>query len=79
MFDHIEKVAELDNRLTSVEAVRIERRFLGSFTIPFQTLLLNERIEGSFELDVPVPLIGYEQELEHVGSDDEDEKEREER
>eukprot|EP00750_Incisomonas_marina_P019918 INCI3652.1.p1 GENE.INCI3652.1~~INCI3652.1.p1 ORF type:complete len:1755 (+),score=364.46 INCI3652.1:316-5580(+) len=76
LFDHIEKDAELDNRLTSVEAVRLERRYLGSFDIPFQTILANKRIEGVFEVDVPMPLVGYE--LEPVAPRDADDIEEEE-
>jgi hypothetical protein len=40
--------------------VRLGRRYLGSFDVPFQTILANKRIEGTFEVEVPLPILGYE-------------------
>ena len=42
----------------------VERRWLGSFSIPFSTLLFNNnnRIEGTFAIQTPVTLLGYEYE-----------------
>ena len=38
---------------------RIERRFLGSFSIPFATVYREGRIEGTFRLDSPAFNFGY--------------------
>jgi len=39
---------------------RIEKRWLGKFTLPFSTLHNRVRVEGTFPLDVPAVLLGYE-------------------
>lgn len=39
---------------------RTERRWLGSLRIPFSTLYLNGKIEGTFSLCTPPLLLGYE-------------------
>jgi len=39
---------------------RLERRWLGSLRIPFATLYLNSKIEGTFSLNSPPALMGYD-------------------
>ncbi|XP_037084819.1 coiled-coil and C2 domain-containing protein 2A-like [Pollicipes pollicipes] len=39
---------------------RIERRWLAELRIPFSTLYINGRVEGTFRLNTPPLLIGYE-------------------
>jgi len=60
-----------------LQAVRLERRYLGCFDLPFSTILANKRIEGVFELDVPTPLVGYEMEPPPQRSTEEEEDEAE--
>ncbi|CAM1295274.1 CC2D2A (predicted) [Pycnogonum litorale] len=47
------------NRDTDVHQ-RMERRFLGSLRIPFSTVYLNSKVEGTFHLNIPPALLGYE-------------------
>lgn len=46
----------------SERSIRLERRWLGSLRIPFSTLYLNSRVEGTFCLSVPPILFGYDYE-----------------
>ncbi|XP_064382985.1 coiled-coil and C2 domain-containing protein 2A-like [Halichondria panicea] len=45
---------------------RIEKKWLGSFTIPFSTLHQRERVEGMFRVEVPLVLLGYSQAADEV-------------
>jgi coiled-coil and C2 domain-containing protein 2A len=40
---------------------RLERKWLGSFSVPFSTLHANSRFEGSVTVNVPPLLLGYSQ------------------
>ncbi len=40
--------------------MRVEKHFLGSFTIPFNTLYNRGRVEGLFRLDTPALNFGYD-------------------
>eukprot|EP00741_Cyanophora_paradoxa_P005183 tig00000852_g5023.t1 len=59
-----ESVAEKprDDRLKNTVTHHVERRWLGSFSLPFTTLYANERIEGTFELETPMVNLGYRHE-----------------
>ena len=39
---------------------RVERRYLGSFSVPFETIYTEGRIEGVFRLDTPAINFGYD-------------------
>lgn len=47
---------------------RLERRWLGSLRIPFSTLYLNSKIEGTFCLNMPPMLLGYEHDSRSYGN-----------
>ncbi|XP_043210658.1 coiled-coil and C2 domain-containing protein 2A-like [Amphibalanus amphitrite] len=50
-----------DDRLQDTNVhQRIERRWLAELTVPFSTLYINGRVEGTFRLNTPPLLIGYE-------------------
>lgn len=51
-------------RRTNVHQRR-ERRWLGTFALPISTIYMNQRVEGSFKVDVPIVLFGYQR--AHVG------------
>lgn len=53
-------VLQDDRQADTVVHQRKERRFLGSFQLPFSTVFENERIDGSFQLEVPKVLFGYQ-------------------
>ncbi|KAK4315922.1 hypothetical protein Pmani_012883 [Petrolisthes manimaculis] len=54
-----------DDRLrTSTVHARVERRWLGSLHIPFSTIYANAKIEGTFALEEPAVLLGYNREGE---------------
>ncbi len=39
---------------------RLERKWLGSLSVPFSSLYRNARVEGTFRLHSPAVLLGYE-------------------
>ncbi len=60
LFDeYIEDDAKRGGYLEGERTTRTERRYLGSFTIPFATLYQESRIEGVFRLDTPIFNFGY--------------------
>eukprot|EP01083_Nonionella_stella_P257841 882082_1 len=53
--------APVDDRIDSTQIQRREKRYLGSIRIPFTAIYLNTSIEGVFQLDMPLILLGYTQ------------------
>ena len=63
VFDEIVVDILEDERLRETDIHnRRERRWLGSFHIPFSTIYINSRVEGKFKLNVPRVLLGYNKE-----------------
>jgi len=60
LFDEIEENdASRGGYLEGEHTLRTERRFLGSFVLPFSTVYSNGRIEGVFRLETPPFNFGY--------------------
>eukprot|EP00742_Colponemidia_sp_Colp-10_P008183 GILJ01008844.1.p1 GENE.GILJ01008844.1~~GILJ01008844.1.p1 ORF type:complete len:1598 (-),score=270.09 GILJ01008844.1:58-4851(-) len=61
LFDELRVGSAGDDREQDTTTFRRERRFLGSFSIPFTTLYFNPpRMEGQFRLNRPLTLLGYQ-------------------
>ena len=50
---------EADSRAPNSHIVRKQKRFLGDFRIPFTTVYFNERVQGHFEIKIPLIHLGY--------------------
>ncbi|GIY77848.1 coiled-coil and C2 domain-containing protein 2A [Caerostris extrusa] len=63
LFDEVTvDLLESDRERETVVYERLERRWLGNLKIPFTTLYLNSKIEGTFRINVPPVLLSYENE-----------------
>ncbi|XP_042898083.1 coiled-coil and C2 domain-containing protein 2A [Parasteatoda tepidariorum] len=63
LFDEVTvDLLESEKERASIVYERLERRWLGNLKIPFTTLYLNSKIEGTFRLNVPQVLLSYENE-----------------
>lgn len=61
LFDEIvEDDAERGGFLEGEDTTRVEKYYLGSFSIPFATIYREGRIEGLFRVDTPVVNMGYD-------------------
>jgi len=61
LFDEVSvDVIEDDSDRSSHVHKRIDRKWLGSLSIPFASLYRNARVEGTFRLHSPAVLLGYE-------------------
>lgn len=56
---------------------RREKRWLGTFSVPFATVYANQRVEGTFKVEVPAVLLGYNRNLAEEFGADLDEAQRE--
>ncbi|XP_029832757.4 coiled-coil and C2 domain-containing protein 2A [Ixodes scapularis] len=64
LFDEVVlDLLEDDRERLSTVHQRLERRWLGNLKVPFSTLYLNSKIEGTFRLDTPPVLLGYVHEV----------------
>jgi coiled-coil and C2 domain-containing protein 2A len=59
VFDEVIMSLPKDDRSEMVVHERRERRWLGSFSVPFGSLYENSRVEGVFRVDTPTTLLGY--------------------
>lgn len=60
-------LVEDDRERESFVHQRLDRRWLGSLCIPFSTIYLNTRLEGTFRMTSPPILLGYEREGRSLG------------
>ena len=52
--------------LEGESTIRVEKRYLGSFTVPFETIYTEGRIEGVFRIDTPPINFGYDHAASNV-------------
>lgn len=62
LFDEVSTPTSSGTSSESEKSIRLERKWLGSLRIPFSTLYLNSKVEGTFCLSVPTILFGYDYE-----------------
>lgn len=71
-FSVFDEVIEYDPSKTGLpedrSSERIERKYIGSFSVPFSTIAKEGRIEGTFRLEAPVFNIGYDTKDSNAGS-----------
>jgi coiled-coil and C2 domain-containing protein 2A len=60
LYDEVTIEMDKDDRRENVIYERRERRWLGSFRIPFSTIYANRKVEGTFRMNVPVVNLGYD-------------------
>ncbi|XP_064486187.1 coiled-coil and C2 domain-containing protein 2A-like isoform X2 [Ornithodoros turicata] len=67
LFDQVVvDLLEDDRERSTTVYQRLQHRWLGCLKVPFMTLYLNGKIEGTFQLDVPPVLLGYKHESKSV-------------
>ena len=81
VYDEVTIVGDVDSRHENSTFTHKERRFVGSFTVPFSTILMQKRLEGLFVLKRPWIVSGYRQlpprhELMHAIEDNRDSERR---
>jgi hypothetical protein len=71
LFDEISTISKLDDRASDTFVTVKENRYLGSFSIPFQTIYINQKVEGFFEVQTPPFNLAYEKEFTSKGAPNE--------
>ena len=61
VYDEVTVAGDVDSRYETSTFTHKERRFVGSFTVPFATILMQKRLEGLFVLKRPWIVSGYRQ------------------
>ena len=71
LFDEIlVDILEDDRERATTIHQRIQKQFIGSLQLPFSTLRQRQKIEGTFQLEVPSILLGYSmQGMQRTGSE----------
>ncbi|ESN99748.1 hypothetical protein HELRODRAFT_113542 [Helobdella robusta] len=67
IYDQYAFIQEDSDQAPNTVIQKVERRWLGNLTIPFNTIYNNEKIDGTFKLNEPIVTLGYikERNIDH--------------
>lgn len=69
LFDEVVfNILQDDRQLSTNIHQRLERHWLGSIEIPFSTIYFNNKVEGTFRVNIPPVLLGYHKRGRHSGA-----------